>query len=98
MGIKKVYKDLKGRIKFNFFEKKRHVCSFLLNRKDTNKDRHYRITNIINQIPVTATATRIRNRCILTGRSRGILSQYKLSRHMFKKLVNNGQITGYRKV
>ncbi len=42
--------------------------------------------------------TRTRNRCILTGRGRGVLSRFKVSRHMFKKLANNGLVNGVRKI
>jgi len=39
--------------------------------------------------------TQIRNRCIYTGRSRGILPKYGISRIMFRHLVENGYIPGF---
>jgi small subunit ribosomal protein S14 len=98
MEIRKIYKDANKRHTFNFFEKKKYICNFLLTRCDNYNEPRYRITNIVKQIPTANSITRIRNRCVITGRSRGILSKHKVSRHMFKSLVNTGQITGYRKL
>ena len=41
--------------------------------------------------------TRVRNRCMLTGRGRGILSFFKLGRNVFRSLASNGYIPGVRK-
>lgn len=41
-------------------------------------------------------SSRIRNFCLISGRSRGILSKFGISRLMFRKLVDNGYISGYR--
>lgn len=43
------------------------------------------------------TCTKIRNRCIYTGKSRGVLSKYKMSRVSFRELCINGGIPGFRK-
>jgi small subunit ribosomal protein S14 len=36
----------------------------------------------------------LRNRCILTGRGRGVFRFFKLSRFQFKKFANLGYLTG----
>lgn len=41
--------------------------------------------------------TRIKNRCLMTGRSKGIIKKYKISRIAFKQLANQGLIPGIRK-
>lgn len=41
--------------------------------------------------------TRIRNRCLYTGRARGILSEFKMSRIQFRRLADNGKIPGIRR-
>ena len=48
-------------------------------------------------LPRNGSVTRIRNRCVLTDRPRGVLSQYHLSRHKFKQLADNGSIPGVRR-
>ena len=41
--------------------------------------------------------SRIRNRCALTGRSRGVYRKFKLSRIAFRELAAIGQIPGITK-
>jgi len=40
---------------------------------------------------------RIRNRCVLTGRSRGIVRYFKMSRMCFKLLGNSGRLIGVKR-
>ena len=44
--------------------------------------------------PKNSSISKIRNRCILTGRSKGIY--FKLSRHYFRKLASHGLIPGIK--
>lgn len=45
-------------------------------------------------LPRNSSATRIRNRCLLTGRSRGNYQKLKLSRMMLREFASKGQIPG----
>ena len=45
-------------------------------------------------LPRNSSATRVRNRCLLTGRSRGNYQKLKLSRMMLRELASQGQIPG----
>lgn len=38
-----------------------------------------------------------RNVCQLTGRGRGVIRKYKVSRHIFRKYGDQGQIEGIRR-
>ncbi len=46
------------------------------------------------QLPRNSSATRIRNRCELTGRSRGYYRKLKLCRNMLRDLASKGLIPG----
>ncbi|MGQ0531962.1 MAG: 30S ribosomal protein S14 [Caulobacteraceae bacterium] len=46
------------------------------------------------QLPRNSSATRIRNRCELTGRPRGFYRKVKLSRIAMRDLASKGQIPG----
>lgn len=48
----------------------------------------------LSALPVNSSITRIRNRCVLTDRSRGVVTQYHISRHKFKQLADSGLIPG----
>ena len=49
------------------------------------------------KLPRDASPTRSRNRCELTGRSRGFLRKFKVSRIMLRELALAGKIPGLRK-
>ncbi|MBV7255460.1 30S ribosomal protein S14 [Pacificimonas sp. WHA3] len=49
------------------------------------------------ELPRNANPTRVRNRCELTGRSRGYYRKFGLSRIMIRELGNKGLIPGLTK-
>jgi small subunit ribosomal protein S14 len=51
----------------------------------------------LQKIPRNANLNRIRNRCELTGRPRGVYRDFKLGRSKFRDLANNGLIPGVTK-
>jgi len=51
----------------------------------------------IQSLPRNSSAVRVRNRCQLTGRARGYLSNFKLSRITFRELALKGMIPGIKK-
>lgn len=51
----------------------------------------------LNKLPKNSAPTRIRNRCALTGRARGFLRKFGLSRNEFRRLASFGHIPGVTK-
>lgn len=51
----------------------------------------------LNKMPRNSSAVRLRNRCKLTGRVRGYLRKFKLSRLSFREMALNGFIPGITK-
>jgi small subunit ribosomal protein S14 len=51
----------------------------------------------LNKLPKNSAPTRMRNRCALTGRSRGFLGKFGLCRNEFRRLASFGQIPGVTK-
>ena len=49
------------------------------------------------EIPRNGNPTRVRNRCELTGRSRGYYRKFRLSRIMLREMGNKGLIPGLTK-
>lgn len=49
------------------------------------------------RLPRDSSPTRSRNRCQLTGRSRGVLRKFKVSRIMLRELALAGKIPGLKK-
>ena len=51
----------------------------------------------LQALPKNSSPVRIKNRCALTGRPRGYLRDFGLSRTKFRELANEGKIPGIRK-
>ena len=66
---------------------------------DESKDETERLIARLKmaEIPRNANPTRIRNRCELTGRSRGYYRKFRLSRIMLREMGNKGLIPGLTK-
>ncbi len=66
---------------------------------DESKDETERLIARLKmaELPRNANPTRVRNRCELTGRSRGFYRKFRLSRVMLRELGNKGLIPGLTK-
>jgi small subunit ribosomal protein S14 len=51
----------------------------------------------LSELPRNSSATRVRNRCSLTGRPRGFYRKFRLSRIAVRELASAGQIPGMLK-
>ena len=64
--------------------------------KDINKSDEERLAAQISldKLPKNSSPTRLRNRCQFTGRARGYLRKFKMSRLCFREMANQGLIPG----
>lgn len=51
----------------------------------------------LQKLPKNASPVRLKNRCAITGRGRGYMRTFGLSRIKFRELANEGKIPGVRK-
>ena len=51
----------------------------------------------LHKLPRNASPTRVRNRCYLTGRGKGYIGHYGVSRIKFRELALDGKIPGVKK-
>ena len=51
----------------------------------------------LQRLPRNASPVRLRNRCALTGRSRGYMREFGISRIVFRDMARAGKIPGIRK-
>lgn len=49
------------------------------------------------RLPKNSSKVRLHNRCQLTGRPRGYMRQFGISRVLFRKMANEGLIPGVKK-
>lgn len=77
-------------------EKKRHeiVEKYADLRKELKAKGDY---EALRKLPRDSSPTRLHNRCEVTGRPRGYLRKFKLSRIAFRELAHKGQLPGIKK-
>lgn len=51
----------------------------------------------LQKLPLNSSPTRLTNRCVATGRRRGYMRNFGLSRIKFRELANEGKIPGIKK-
>lgn len=51
----------------------------------------------LQKLPKNASPVRLHNRCKLTGRPKGYMRQFGISRVMFREMANKGLIPGVKK-
>ena len=51
----------------------------------------------LQKLPKNSSPVRLHNRCKLTGRPKGYMRQFGVSRVTFREMANNGLIPGVRK-
>ena len=79
-----------------YADQRRALKKTILNPK-TSIDERAEAYSTLRKLPRDSSATRIRNRCAMTGRPRAYLKQFGLSRISFREMALNGLIPGVRK-
>ena len=75
------------------WDKRQSLKKIILDMNKSEEERHAaKIT--LNKLPRNSSPVRLRSRCQLTGRSRGVLKKFKLSRICFRQMANFGLIPG----
>lgn len=65
--------------------------------KNTSISERFALQVLLASLPRNSSRTRIRNRCIVTGRPRGYHRQFGVSRIVFRELASIGAMPGVKK-
>jgi small subunit ribosomal protein S14 len=76
------------------FAKKRGALQAILEDPKASDDARTEARLKIQSLPRNANKTRIRNRCALTGRPRGVYSKFGLGRNKLREFAMRGEIPG----
>jgi len=92
-----IEKDKKRRVLYKKYEIKKLILKYII--FNQNLSLYYRqyAQYVLNSFPLDSIKPRIHNRCVLTGRAKGIYRKFRLSRIMFKFYGLNGLIPGLKK-
>ena len=92
-----VEKEKKRRYLVNLkWDKRQHLKKIILDVTKSDEERMEAVKNL-NKMPKNSSPVRLRNRCSVTGRSRGYLRKFKLSRLCFREMASEGLIPGITK-
>nr|YP_008816064.1 ribosomal protein S14 [Entransia fimbriata]AGZ90306.1 ribosomal protein S14 [Entransia fimbriata] len=97
MSLSRRIKDKKRRGNLKKFEQKRRVLKAIIKNQNLSTQIRDECTLLLARLPRDSSSTRIKNRCIFTGRPRSTLRFFKISRITFKELVAFGHILGVKK-
>ena len=79
------------------FEVKRAALLAVINDFKQPEDERMAARMQLQQLPRNASPTRVRNRCKLTGRPRGVYSKFGLGRNKLREIAMRGEIPGMTK-
>jgi small subunit ribosomal protein S14 len=82
------------------YAKKREELTKILKSTDTSEDiqnAKWDAMMAIQKVPANSSKVRMHNRCGLTGRPRGYMRQFGLSRVTFREMALAGKIPGVKK-
>jgi small subunit ribosomal protein S14 len=60
-------------------------------------DKRWGLQVQLQRLPLNSSPSRLRNRCAVTGRPRGYMRKFGVSRIVFRELANEGYLPGIRK-
>ena len=89
-----VERDLKRRRLVGKFSDKRAELKAISKDETLPQGERFAARLALAELPRNSSATRVRNRCELTGRPRGVYRKLKLSRIGLRDLASAGQIPG----
>ena len=78
-----------------YIEQRKHIKK--QTKKTLNFEEQLKIQNKLQQLPRNSIPTRLRNRCWLTGRSRGYYRTFGLSRHVLREMAHDCLLPGVKK-
>ena len=76
-----------------FAKRREALVAIIENSKVCDEDR-FAARLKLQQLPRNANPTRLRNRCALTGRPRGVFSKFGLGRNKLREYAMRGEIPG----
>jgi small subunit ribosomal protein S14 len=76
------------------YAEKRAALKAIINDKDVPVEERFKATLELAKLPRNSSATRLHNRCQLTGRPHAYYRKLKISRIALRNLGSNGEIPG----
>ena len=92
-----INRDIKRAKLVEKYAAKRAALKAIIDDQSKSDEERYQARLDLQQLPRNANPTRLRNRCVVTGRSRGVYKQFGLTRHKIREMALSGEIPGMTK-
>ena len=92
-----INRDIKRAKLVEKYSAKRAALKAIIDDQSKSDEERYQARLDLQKLPRNANPTRLRNRCVVTGRSRGVYKQFGLTRHKIREMALAGEIPGMTK-
>jgi len=90
-------REIKRRATVSKFAAKRAALEAAMNDVTATAESRFEARMKFQALPRNASPVRLRNRCALTGRPRGVFSKFGIGRSKLRDLMMSGQVPGVTK-
>lgn len=90
-------RELKRREMVEKFAGKRNALNAIINDQQASAEDRRDARLKLQALPRNSSPVRLRNRCALTGRPRGVFSKFGIGRSKLRDLMMSGQVPGVTK-
>jgi small subunit ribosomal protein S14 len=90
-------RENKRRATVKKFAAKRAALTAIINDKDVSTEEQREARMKLQALPRNSSPVRLRNRCALTGRPRGVYSKFGIGRSKLRELMMSGKVPGVTK-
>jgi small subunit ribosomal protein S14 len=90
-------RELKRRETVSKFAAKREALVATINNQSATAEERQAARLKLQSLPRNSSPVRLRNRCALTGRPRGVFSKFGIARSKLRDLMMSGQVPGVTK-
>lgn len=95
--IAMIQRELKKRKTVEKYAKKRAELKAIIAKPETSEDDRWAAQMKLQKLPVNSSRSRLRNRCAITGRPRGVYRKFGLCRNKLREHAMMGDIPGLTK-
>jgi small subunit ribosomal protein S14 len=92
-----INRDIKRAKLAEKFAAKRSALKAIIDDQSKTDEERYQARLQLQQLPRNASPIRQRNRCVVTGRARGVFSKFGLTRHKLREMALRGEVPGMTK-
>ena len=89
-----VNREQKRRVLVKKYAKRRAELLALIDNPRVSDEQRLAARRKLEQLPRDSSPTRLRNRCALTGRPRGVFRKFGLGRNKLREIAMRGEIPG----